>query len=146
MGKDTALLLGIVGVVEQHEVMREGRLQARVTHANIQRIGVISDGEQVLHTGLTTAATVGQTQLAHFGEANAQVHVRSKVGYVAGGIRHVIILAIRELGVLRLHRSTQIELPDGANETQSDHRFVVEVLVLRIFTLLFILQLFITIR
>ena len=81
----------------------EDLLQTRVTHTDVKRIGGIGDRQQILHAGLTAAATIGQAQLTYLGEAVAEIQIRSEIGHVAGGIRHEITLTIGENGMLRLH-------------------------------------------
>ena len=77
----------------------------------------------------SVAATpaVCYTQLAHFGETEAQVQVRSEVEHIAGGINHIVATFIGQHRMLRLKRHTCAQLILLADKAQGHGCIVVVV-------------------
>ena len=134
MRHNTALLFGIIRIIEESHVVREGRLQARITDTHILRIGVVHNRQQILHTRLAATPAVCHTQLAHLGETDAQVQVRSEVEHIAGGINHIVAALIGQYRMLRLERHTCAQLILLADKAQRHGCIVVVVAVFRILT------------
>ena len=95
MGHYPTLFLGIISVIKQTHGMGKRRLQTRITHTDIQRIGIIDNRQQVFHTRLTTTPTISDTQLTYLREAITKIQIRSKIEYRSCGISHVISLLIQ---------------------------------------------------
>jgi len=131
---NTALLFGIIRIIEKSHAVREGRLQARITDTHILRIGVVHNRQQILHTRLAATPAVCYTQLAHFGETEAQVQVRSEVEHIAGGINHIVATFIGQHRMLRLKRHTCAQLILLADKAQGHGCIVVVVAIFRILT------------
>ena len=83
---------------------------------------------------LTATPSIHKTQLAHLGETDAQVQVRSEVEHIAGGINHIVAALIGQYRMLRLERHTCAQLILLADKAQRHGCIVIVVSVFRILT------------
>ena len=130
MGEQAALVLCVVGVEEGAEVLAERRLQFGVTHADVQRVGVIGDLKQVRHARLRGPAVVAYLEVGHVVELVAKVEGRGEVHHVAGDVvvflAHVFVVQHRMLWQ-DFHTCAQVVLV--ADDAQHNSGCVVEVLI-----------------
>ena len=89
----------VVEEVDEHVVV-EGRLQSRITHLYIQRIGVVLDREQVFHAWLAVASAISEHEVAHLGESDAHGYIGREVQYIALDYRIQLVFPVRKFGML----------------------------------------------
>ena len=119
-------------VVEtQVETMGERGLQSWVTLRHIQRVRVVGDVQQVAHRRLTAAAAVFQAQLLLPVPPVAEGHGGRYVQHVAHGIGIMPIVTLHEMGALRLHQHTNVQLVFLLNDAQRHAQVVDIVLIFR---------------
>ena len=95
------LVIRKVIVVEEVDVLRERRLQTRVTTSDAQGVAVIIHIQQVAHGRLLGIGTVGQTQLTGLRLLPTEVHCRREVSHGTGSIcTQTCCLAIHQLRIV----------------------------------------------
>ena len=116
----TALVaLPVVVVLEAH-VLCERRLQAGVTLADVQRVRVVGNVQQVAHGWLTGVGTIGQTQLADIRNLPTEVGSRSEIGHCTGRVRVYALIILNEVRLLRYHLYTNVEVVCITHHAQHD--------------------------
>ena len=126
----TLMLLEVV-VIKEVEVLREGRIQFRITFCDAQRVTVIPDRKQVGHRGLLGTTTIGEAQLTCGRLLPAEVERRRKVSHVSCNVKMLTLIIIEEVCLLRKHLETYVEVIGLANDTQHHLSSMVVVLILR---------------
>ena len=71
-----ALLRSIVGIEHGAKVVVPRRLEARVTHGDVQRVAVVHHLEEVGHRGLRSRAAIAQVEVGGLVEAIAETYLR----------------------------------------------------------------------
>jgi len=117
-------------VVEQSEVLGERRLQARVTHRDVQRVAVICDVKQLRDAWLRGSTTIVHTQIAHLREAITEIEGWTHIHHIANGIymHALIILDILRLLWLNHHTKVQVVLLTDESHHHLDIMVVVAIL------------------
>ena len=75
-GHHAALLRGVIRVVHGAEVVVPRRLEARVTHRNVQGVAVVHHFEEVGHRRLRGRTAVAQIEHGRFVETIAETYLR----------------------------------------------------------------------
>ena len=78
-----ALLRSIVGIEHGAKVVVPRRLEARVTHGDVQRVAVVHHFEQVGHRGLRSRTAIAQVEVGGLVEAIAETYLGRNVEYLA---------------------------------------------------------------
>lgn len=81
--KDETLVIHLETVIVKIEVVREGRLQSRITIRDIQGVGVVANVKQAGHAGLRRTTAVGESHIGLLVEIVAEIHVGSEVEHIA---------------------------------------------------------------
>ena len=118
-------------VVEQAEILGERWLQAGVTRRDVQRVAVVGNVEQLRDAGLRRRATVVDAQVAHLGEAIAEVEGRAHVDHIAHGVHILTLVVLHKLGVLGLNHHTEVQVVFLTDESHHHLDIVIIVLVFR---------------
>ena len=85
------LVLLVVIIVEETDILCEGRFQSWVTLTDIQRVRIIGDIQQVAHAGLCRRTAVGEAQLSHVRELPTDIGGWREVG---DGTCHIAVYAL----------------------------------------------------
>ena len=117
-------------VVEQSEVLSKRRLQARVTLRNVQRVAVVGDIKQLRDAWLRSGTTIVDSQVAHLGEAIAEIEGWTHIHHITNGIymHSLIILDILRLLWLNHHTEVQVVLLTDESHHHLDIMIVVAIL------------------
>ena len=88
----------LVRVIEQAEVIGEGRLQSRVTDRDVLWVSVVDDTQQLTHRRLSDSTLIIDTQIALLAELITEVEGRTPVEYCARcvNVYTEVILHVRE--------------------------------------------------
>ena len=118
MRHDATLVVLDIVVIEQSETLRERGFQSCITLTNIQRVGVISDVEQVGHRRLAGSTPVGEAQLAYLGYLPTEIGCWRPVHYttLSNGIGGQV--AIGQFRTLRQELYTHIKIIRLAHNAQ----------------------------
>ena len=111
--------------------MGERGFQSRITLSDIQRVGVIGNIEQVTHRRLAAATAVFQAHLLLSVPTVAEVHGGCNVQHIAYRIGIMTIVALHEVGALRLDEHAYAQLVFGLDDAQRHTQVVDIVLVFR---------------
>ena len=129
-GDGTLPALGIV-VVEDTQVLGERGFQSWVTLADVQRVAIVGDIEQVAHRGLAGVGIILHAQLADLGALPAEVECRRDVGDGARGVGMQSLVVLQEVRTLRNEAHADVEVEGLAHDAEHQFEVVGIVLVLR---------------
>ena len=124
------LMVLYVVVVEHAQGVGERRLQAGVTHGDVERVAVIDDVEKVGHAGLRRRSTIVYAQGAELREAVTEVERRRNVDDVAHGVDANALVILDEARALRLHHDADVEVILLTYDAQHELELVNVVLIL----------------
>ena len=130
-GKDELVMALEEIVVAPVEALGKRGLQLRITAADVERVGVVRDGQQVAHRGLTGVAAILEAHVAAIAELPAEVGRRAPVNHVAGGHGVDGQVAVGKLARLRDNLHAHVEVIGRADDAQHDFTSMDIVLVLR---------------
>ena len=119
-------------IVEESEIVRERRLQTRITFRDIERVAVVGDIKQVGHTRLRGRSAIVDSQIADTREPVAELNRRAPVGHRAGCINVYALIVLHVFRFLRLNHDTGIQLELRLNPSVHQLRLVYIVPILRI--------------
>ena len=100
-----------VAIVERVDAMGEGGSQTRVADADVLRVGIVRDVEQLAHRGLRGRSAVEEAEVALWRELIAEVDRRTPVEGVAHGIDVDAEVVLLVDAVLRLELHAGVESP-----------------------------------
>ena len=109
-GHDTLVVVLHKVVVEQSEGLGERWLQARVTLRDVQRVAVICDVKQLRDAWLRGGTTVVHAQVAHLGEAIAEIERWTHIHHIANGIYMHALIILNILRLLWLNHHTEVQV------------------------------------
>lgn len=136
---DTLVMILHEVVVEQSEVLRKRRLQARVTLRDVQRVAVIHYIQQLRDAWLRGCTAIVDAQVAHLREAVTEIERRTEISDCADGIRMIAHIIVDEVGALWLNHHTEVEIILITDESHHHLDIVSIVLIFRILAQVIIL-------
>ena len=114
--------------------MRERRFQSRVTHTDIQRVWVIGDIQQILHTWLARTSAISKAQLAHLRETITEINIRGKIEDRPLHNSIKLRFLISQRSILRLQRDSYIKSIFFSDKIQPCIYIMIIIIILGIFT------------
>ena len=135
MREDTSLSIHVECIEVHAHVMRERRFQTRVTGTDVQRIGVVSNRQQVFHARVAGTSTIREAQLSLLLRLVAEIHFWREVEHITCCIYLIFALLIRQFGILWSESYTSRQSPGVYIHTEGYTSIVIKLLILCILAL-----------